>query len=894
MPSQSNSEIVSMEFNSTFEMLTGNLPFPWQRSLYDEWLSKGRIPSSCNIPTGLGKTSVIAVWLIALANGAKLPRRLCYVVNRRTVVDQTTEEVEMYRRQLADAGLMAMLAAHASTWAQNPLAISTLRGQFADNREWSVDPTRPAIICGTVDMIGSRLLFGGYRVGFRAKPLHAGFLGQDTLLIHDEAHLEPAFQRLIERIQREQTRCSDFRRLEVMELTATTRKDSQSFGLTGEELNVPKKLSFKPSMPLHVVWRRLKSPKGLAFIPCDIKSIAKTSGETARDKWAKSGKAILVFVRKLEDVRIVETELTNEKKGGVAARQVRLLTGTMRGFERDEFASEDAVFARFMSKPKCDVQQGTVFLICTSAGEVGVDISADHLVCDLTTLDSMAQRFGRVNRRGEGEAEIDIVYERDPNPKSPHPEFEAARWNTLRVLKYLAPCDWIKDRLDASPIGLSEVMESLSAEQRQAAFAPEPMFLDATDMLFDAWALTTIRKKMPGRPAVAPYLHGLSESEPPQTEIAWRYEVEQITGELLTKHPPGGLLADYPIKPHEVLREPSYRAFKQLDLIQAKFPDAPVWLVDDDGTVDATYTLRTLIDKDQKQRIEGKLVLLPLSVGGLNNGMLDGEATGEALADITDECFADKKKTLLLRKRVWNDDSETLAVLDQLHLVRQIEIPRAEGDESEQFDVWRWYKLQNEGERTAANEVAWETHVADVVYLTNQMLLRLELGDEINDAISFAAKFHDHGKLRTQFQLMLGNSKYPEVKLAKSGRKRGLLQEIYRHEFGSLIDVTDETQPYLCELQQLSPDARELALHLIASHHGRARPAFPRDECYDPERSQTVADEVSTEVPRRFARLQRKYGRWGLAYLESILRAADWAASAQPGVASKFRGDHER
>ncbi|MCC7338565.1 MAG: type I-U CRISPR-associated helicase/endonuclease Cas3 [Pirellulaceae bacterium] len=883
-----------MEFNSTFKKLTDNLPFPWQCNLYDEWLSKGRIPSSCNIPTGLGKTSVIAVWLIALANGAKLPRRLCYVVNRRTVVDQTTEEVEMYRCQLTKAGLMAMMAARAPAWwTQNALAISTLRGQFADNREWSVDPTRPAIICGTVDMIGSRLLFGGYRVGFKAKPLHAGFLGQDTLLIHDEAHLEPAFQRLIERIQSEQTRCSEFRRLEVMELTATTRKDSQSFGLTAEELDVSKKLPDKPSKPLHVVWQRLKSPKGVAFIPCDIKSIAKTIGETARNKWAKSGKAILIFVRKLEDVRIVETELTNEKNGGVPASQVRLLTGTMRGFERDKFASKDAVFARFMSKPKCEVQQGTVFLICTSAGEVGVDISTHHLVCDLTTLDSMAQRFGRVNRRGEGEAEIDIVYEEDPNPKSPHPEFDAARWNTLRILQHLAPCDWIKDRLDASPIGLSKVMESLSAEQRQAAFAPEPVFLEATDILFDAWALTTIRKKMPGRPAVAPYLHGLSESEPPQTEIAWREEVERITGDLLTKYPPGALLADYPIKPHEVLREPSYRAFKQLDLIQAKFPDAPVWLVDDDGTVDATYTLRTLIDKDQKQRIEGKLVLLPLRVGGLKNGMLDGEAVGEALADIADECFADKEEPLPLRKRFWNDDSGARTLLDQLHLVRQIEIPRTDGDDSEQSDVWLWYKLQNEGERTAAKEVDWETHVDDVVYLTGQMLSRFELGDEIDQAISFAAKFHDHGKLRAQFQLMLGNSDYPEVKLAKSGRKRGLLPEVYRHEFGSLIDVMDETLPYLRELQQLSPDARELALHLIASHHGRARPAFPRVECYDPERSQTVADEVSTEVPRRFARLQRKYGRWGLAYLESILRAADWSASAQPGIASKFRGDHE-
>ena len=39
-----------------------------------------------------------------------------------------------------------------------PLAISTLRGQFADNAEWRDDPARPAVVVGTVDMIGSRLM----------------------------------------------------------------------------------------------------------------------------------------------------------------------------------------------------------------------------------------------------------------------------------------------------------------------------------------------------------------------------------------------------------------------------------------------------------------------------------------------------------------------------------------------------------------------------------------------------------------------------------------------------------------------------------------------------------------------------------------------------------------
>jgi CRISPR-associated endonuclease/helicase Cas3 len=145
-----------------------------------------------------------------VSRGANVPRRLVYVVNRRTVVDQTTNEAIKLQVNAAKIGI-------------NHLAISTLRGQFADNQKWSVDPSVPAIICGTVDMIGSRLLFSGYRIGFKGRPLHAGFLGQDALLVHDGAHLEPAFQKLIEAIQCEQDRCKEFARFQVMELTATTR-----------------------------------------------------------------------------------------------------------------------------------------------------------------------------------------------------------------------------------------------------------------------------------------------------------------------------------------------------------------------------------------------------------------------------------------------------------------------------------------------------------------------------------------------------------------------------------------------------------------------------------------------------------------------------------------------
>lgn len=183
-----------MNFIELFTKLTGYPPFPWQEALYEEWFSLGKIPQSCILPTGLGKTSVIAVWLIALSKFPdKMPKRLVYVVNRRTVVDQTTEEVEKYQRNRVAAGV-------------REFEVSTLRGQFADNGRWCADPSKPAVICGTVDMIGSRLLFSGYGIGRGKRPLHAGFLGQDALLVHDEAHLEPAFQTLIDTIESEQKR----------------------------------------------------------------------------------------------------------------------------------------------------------------------------------------------------------------------------------------------------------------------------------------------------------------------------------------------------------------------------------------------------------------------------------------------------------------------------------------------------------------------------------------------------------------------------------------------------------------------------------------------------------------------------------------------------------------
>jgi CRISPR-associated endonuclease/helicase Cas3 len=826
-----------IDFREAFETLTANPrgPFPWQESLFLDWFSQGKTPTSCCLPTGMGKTSIVAVWLIALGYGADVPRRLVYVVNRRTVVDQTTNEVERLRENLSNLKLPGLDA----------LAVSTLRGEFADNREWSADPSRPAVIVGTVDMIGSRLLFSGYGVGFKAKPLHAGFLGQDALVVHDEAHLEPAFQQLLDGIVEEQTRCKDFAPLRVMELTATSRSanGASPFELTTEEKNppevIPEAEENEPS--IRTVWRRLKAKKELVLTRVEDDKVAPAEIARIAMGYKDRQAAVLVFVRSLEAVAAVQKDLVKTK------RPVVLLTGTIRGKERDDLV-EKPEFKRFL---KGAGQGETVYLVCTSAGEVGIDISADHMVCDLSTFESMVQRFGRVNRYGlRKDTRIDVVYPSSFDDR----ELTPARTATLEILQRLNG--------DASPQALGELRETL-AEKVEKAFSPPPVIPPTTDILFDAWALTSIREPMPSRPAVEPYLHGIAEWEPPETHIVWREEVGVITGDLLDLYPPEDLLDDYPLLPRELLRDRSDRVFKQLEALAERYPDSPAWVVDERDDLQAT-TLRRLAEKKQKSAIENKTILLPPSVGGLKEGMLDGNSDqADDVAEVAGR-----------RQRVWDDES----IPDGLRIVRTIDT-RPDADESEEGEHRRfchWCDQPREGGRAANKPITWAEHVVHVVEHAQQIVAGLPLPEEIAGAVIAAARLHDHGKKREPFQFALGNRDYPHVTLAKSnGRAAARLPEPFRHEFASVLDA--QTDP---EFAKLGAEMQEIVLHLIAAHHGRARPHFNPEEAYDPERPSRDAEKLSLETPRRFARLQRKYGRWGLAYLESLLRAADWAASA--------------
>ena len=291
-----------------------------------------------------------------------------------------------------------------------------------------------------------------------------------------------------------------------------------------------------------------------------------------------------------------------------------------------------------------------------------------------------------------------------------------------------------------------------------------------------------------------------------------------------------------------------------------------------------------------KERLHDATVILPPSVGGLSSkGTLDGAAIPDENIkyDVADMWFADKEETVRRRVRVWDDDPQFDEKTEYMRLIRTPLDMRADADEGENNQptghrFWHWYSKPRSADddlsRTCTAPIKWQHHTSDVAARIQQIVEALKLSPELQEALLLAARFHDFGKRREVWQRSIGNPN-PSNWHAKSGKpwKPCDICPDYRHEFGSLLDTENEQ-----DFKKLSDDQKDLVLHLIASHHGRGRPHFPAKEAFDPEPKGQDIIKSASEVPRRFARLQRKYGRWGLAYLESLLRAADYAASAEP------------
>src|SRR5689334_21124513 len=107
----------------------------------------GFVERALDIPTGLGKTAAMAIWLLARAEGAKVPRRLVSIVDRRAIVDHS---IDLRKSLRVGVGRHQTLGA-ALTLNGQPMLISTLRGQHVDYKQRGEHSAPPATIVRTID-----------------------------------------------------------------------------------------------------------------------------------------------------------------------------------------------------------------------------------------------------------------------------------------------------------------------------------------------------------------------------------------------------------------------------------------------------------------------------------------------------------------------------------------------------------------------------------------------------------------------------------------------------------------------------------------------------------------------------------------------------------------------
>jgi CRISPR-associated endonuclease/helicase Cas3 len=899
------------EFASLFEALTGNLPYPWQEKLFGLFLS-GTIPANIDLPTGSGKTSIIPIWLLALAEqaaqnsrGISLPRRLVWVVNRRVVVDQATDEAEEIRKRLGDRegqpalDLLRVSLRKLSLPGTNAdlIAISTLRGEKEDNREWSDDPSRPAIIVGTVDMVGSRLLFSGYGNGLYWRAHHAGLLGQDSLIVNDEAHLTPAFATLLKNIERAQEKkLKPFRTLRLS-ATHTQSGDRWPDSLDDDRANERFRKTFEAEkqLQIHVLPAGKQEAKRiqLAIEPGPMRTI--------------------IFVRQPEKARKLAAELA-EKLG--SKERILTLTGTMRGFERDQMIEHD-VFRAF-SKP--EIPKEPCFMIATAAGEVGINISADRLITDLDTVDHLLQRFGRLNRFGEtvGQAHM-LLSEAEEKDEDNKPVLEFLR-NKLPVTQ--------DGRIDISPAVL------FGLELPAAACSEQPLQASLHDWLVETWSQTSLGSH-PMRFPVEPWLHG-KQDEYPETYIAWREDVRYLVDESIGDDQREDVLDKYPVLAHEKLQEPTRSLLDKLrTLCESPDRDVGVLRCKSDGSVDV-LNLREIgtapgnFDGTRKAvaKIAYCQLILPIGCGRLENGMFSPEWAPEvngasvlpSEAEPEDSVRYDVSGFQTVRKEKGLEYIEARSCFLSMRSVGTNEWslkrlgylpgkgcrpqvlepfdgsirdfaeengwqfpplkvePEREGDSETEPSLLLYYFRKARPQANATSTLFLKDHLSDVGRMARELGQQLGLEPHLLQALELAGKFHDVGKGELIWQAAARNidrqgGLIRGTAVAKPiAPMRGRDLGGFRHELASLRLAKEEL-----EKLNVSAELADLVLHLIGTHHGHGRPCF-QEKSYDRNQLRNSAV-LALEAAQRFGRLQEYYGAWELAYLETILRAADGLAS---------------
>lgn len=700
-------------------------------------------------------------------------------------------------------------------------------GEGATQSDWRMQMHRPAVVVGTVDSLVSKALNRGYGIARSLFPIDFALVTNGAHWIVDEVQLCP-----------EST--TTLRQLAAFTSSYGT---AEPFGLTCMTATVPWRLMSTVDNPAPadravvritdadragVLGERLAARRTVRRLPAEAPDAASVAAQVVA--LHRPGTLTLVVVNTVKAARAAHAAV--RKALGGSTVDCTLLHSRFRAADRQR------LMARVTGAPG---KAGHI-VVATQVVEAGIDISAAVLVAEAAPWPSMVQRAGRCNRYAEcADAQLWWL-----PPTSHHPYLEQD------VAEAVAELTALEGR-----VVTGEELQHRQEHMQVAKRRPDVSVLRRQDLLalFD-----TTRDLSNSDVDVSPYVRDAEDSD---VQLAWAVW-QPARGRPDSAAPPDNAVA--PAVP--------YRCRVPIgELARLK---APIWCRD---------------------QAAGRWVRV---------GRARPARPGEVLVVAAAEGGYDPETGF--------DPGVRQAVPDSPTLCGRVE--RAAGEEDA-------YGEDSAGDRPR-RWVSLDEHLRDTATQVRSLLAAVQAGlpAGVDDAVTCAALVHDVGKIHWRWQdalcALASDEHRGEVDARRPWAKSNVDGQLhivggtgFRHELVSLLLLDGPLSGMLDGIAD-----RDLTRYLVLAHHGKLRMQV-RDmtgaASADPDGSLLgLADGEVVEVPpildgpagrltvdlepfrlggdrswTRTARaLRERYGPFVLAYLETLVRVADWRASADEDLAA--------
>ncbi len=932
-------------FAEFFAAVNGRTPYAWQQSLADHLQDHGRWPWHVDVPTGLGKTSCIDIAVYELARQAHhggrrtAPQRIFHVMDRRAIIDSAVDHALELAQRITEATsgplvtIRAALSRLGAAGSDEVIHVTGIHGQDPDDHQWMQRVTGCTIVSLTSHQFVSRLLLRGYGVSPGTRPVAAALCAIDRLVLFDEPHLSTQAVHTILAAERLQDRAAEdlgLPRSSTVLLGATVPSYLTELG--------PDSIRVETGRESEGAKERLHAlrPTALDWVTGSDSATSNALTAAARRMVESGAQRTVVFANTVgmaqEVYRALHGNLGSSGSSGLPV-SVRLATSRFRPWDKPQ---------------RKDLEEPGV-VVATQTLEVGVDLSFDALVTELCPWSSLQQRVGRLNRYGELNGDESFARRNavvvagwdalrdEPSPRKASASVYGVRSLDIcaRLLRDLAGEDG-EGVFDLGPSGLRGLVADESALEPE-----QPRVGTLTSAMLPLMAQTrpTPEADIP----VDALISGPDAEAPDDVELAWRDHlgVFDLDGVTLSVSPaevvsvPRSAWAAFLArerKPAESLYDVEAAAKRpnatprpeHLRLYRVWDPRGEAWVV----------------PSKPDQLVRSSRVVISSALGGYTPelGWTGSHDRGSGLDISSEAALADLRRQspgrtvdLVVHRGQFagmEDDSadeikELVEALDDVDTQMSSGVPGDDIDvdavkeASEAYVRWLISTVDGaSGNETAGPAKAASPPLRTVIGILmgrdpRQVVARVQvkpthhggavpldehqaqvgcwakadaaavgLNPELVADITYAGAHHDDGKQHRAFQRYLGGDPSGTKPLAKSSRvpETTRIDRRRREEAGLPFGWRHDAE----SVRQVSKSSA-LVRHLVGSHHGWLRPVVP------PTAYASVVDGYPLPVEHGddFDRLNDRFGVWGLAYLESLVRMADWRASARPWDSSQ-------